>query len=194
MSATVESATAVESAIAVKTATAVKTSSATNNRRSAETMGDIATTSKTSRSIAPARTAVPSAAPVSGIAPIPVIPRTRADKHTTYKPARTVVAVRRAGIRIIRVISVCTHWRPGHVARPDSKAYPHSYLRLRIGKGQHKDCQQREIFQVPHNHLRASGAQIFRLDPKALSNLCLSERGSRRKVAGTAVADFGHPG
>jgi hypothetical protein len=38
--------------------------------------------------------------------PVAVIPRTRADKDAVRKPARTVIAVRSAGIWVIRVVTI----------------------------------------------------------------------------------------
>jgi hypothetical protein len=46
---------------------------------------------------------------VSATAPISVIPRSGADKEAAYKPARSVVAIGRAGVRIIVVVSPGTN-------------------------------------------------------------------------------------
>jgi hypothetical protein len=73
----------------------------------------------------------------------PVEPRAGADKHATREPLRSVVAVRRAGVRIIAIIAVRTdRWRanvsPAVVGRSviiagaHSRAHKHS---LRVRKG-----------------------------------------------------------
>jgi hypothetical protein len=107
----------------------------------------------------PARTTVPwtSVPPVSH-APAPQPSRTvepwpSSNKDAAHKPVRTVVAIRRAGVRIVSVISVRTARRTNcHADRPDSDA--HADLRLRISKRhRHHHRQHHNIFQVPHNHL-----------------------------------------
>jgi len=50
-------------------------------------------------------TVVTTATPVSTPAPITVVPGAGADKEATHEPARSVVAIGRAGVRIIRVVA-----------------------------------------------------------------------------------------
>src|SRR5208337_4402432 len=74
--------------------------------------------------VSPTTVAVPGPAIVA--APVPaVIPRPRADKHAAHKKVRPIVTVRRAGIRVIPVISVRANGRganPG-VHRADSNSH-----------------------------------------------------------------------
>lgn len=70
-------------------------------------------------------TAIPEPARMS-----PVVPRARADKHAVYEIVWTVVAVRRAGIRIIVIVPVGADWRTSRIGGTDSD--PETYLRLRI--------------------------------------------------------------
>jgi hypothetical protein len=72
----------------------------------------------------------------AAVAPAPAVPGAGTDKHSATKPLRTVVAVGCAGIRSISVVAVLTRRRPA-----DSDG--NSYLRLREGKRQCQDCQQR---------------------------------------------------
>jgi hypothetical protein len=48
---------------------------------------------------------VPAAAVVSAAAPISVVPGAGADKETTHEPARSVVAIGRAGVWVIRIVA-----------------------------------------------------------------------------------------
>jgi len=98
----------------------------------------IATTPVTSASVGTVTIAPASPA---AVAPAPTVPWAGTDKHSATKPLRTVVAVGCAGIWSISVVAVLTRRRPAHVGRPDSDG--NSYLRLREGKRQHQDCQQR---------------------------------------------------
>ena len=77
--------------------------------------------------------------------PPPVIPRARADEHSTHKPARTVISVGRTRIRIIRVVSVRTNRRSGHIAGADSYPHPYPDLRLRVSQRQHQHTEQSQI-------------------------------------------------
>jgi len=83
-----------------------------------------------------------------------VEPWAGSDEDAAYKPVRTIVAVRRAGVRSISVISVCAgrHSTNRHSDRPHPDS--HADLRLRISKGHHhQHRQQRNIFCVLHTHL-----------------------------------------
>jgi len=73
-------------------------------------------------------TRAPIAAPVK-----PVVPRPGTDKHATDEPLRSVVAVRRAGVRVVAIIAVSANrCRSVVIAGARSYAYKHS---LRVGKG-----------------------------------------------------------
>jgi hypothetical protein len=70
----------------------------------------------------------------------PVEPRAGADKHATREPLRSVVAVRRAGVRVIAIVAVGADWWRAVVGRAviagaHSHAHNHS---LRVRKG----CQE----------------------------------------------------
>ena len=63
----------------------------------------------------------------------PVVPGTGTDKHATNEPLRSVVAVRRAGIRVVAIIAVrANRCRAVIIAGAHSYAHKHS---LRVGKG-----------------------------------------------------------
>ena len=78
-------------------------------------------------------TRAPIAAPVK-----PVEPRAGADKHATNEPVRAVVAVRRAGVRVVAIIAVRTNRCRTVVGRSVIIAWAHSYAHkhsLRVRKG-----------------------------------------------------------
>jgi hypothetical protein len=73
-------------------------------------------------------------------------PWASADKDTACEVVWTVVAVRRASIRVIPVVAVGANRSRTVVSRADSNADNHS-LRMRRRCGQeHEDCQQTHIF------------------------------------------------
>jgi hypothetical protein len=113
---------------------------------------------------------------VSAVTPSPVVPGTGTDKHSARKPLRTIEAVRRTGIGIVRVIPVRTHRRPVHIARARvgialvitlvgvglvvSDRNSCLNLRLRVRNRQHQHSQQRNISQITHmNPLGSSPAE-----------------------------------
>ena len=78
-----------------------------------------------------------------------VVPRARTDKHASYEPIRSVVAVRRASVRIVIVIAISAD-RSGAVIAGTN---PHADcdLRLRIGRRQRQHHRkQRQIFEITH--------------------------------------------
>jgi hypothetical protein len=135
---------AVPTAPTMKASTTVEATTAaveTATYASAEALSATAVEPATSEAASPktasgeAATVAPSAAAVVAVspsAPVAVIPRPGADEHSTSKPAGPIEAVRRAGVRIIIVISIRAHRRPGHIAVswPISQAntYPHLCL------------------------------------------------------------------
>ncbi len=76
-------------------------------------------------------TAVEAATIKTGASIESVKPRARADEHAIDKPFRAVVAVRRAGVRVIIVIAVGANGCRGNIGRTNSHANNHS-LRARI--------------------------------------------------------------
>jgi hypothetical protein len=80
---------------------------------------------------APARASIESRAPVEAVEP-----GAGADEHPATEPVRTVVAVGRAAIRCIRVISVCANrgTRDDRRRSADSYSYHHA-LRVRERRG-----------------------------------------------------------
>src|SRR5579872_1856779 len=99
----------------------------------------------------PTAIVIPTMAPVSAaiVAAIPkprrmapVIPGSHANKHAVYEVVWPVIAIGRAGIRIIVVVAVFANRRSGHVARSHShanstKADSYSHLRLRVRQRNH---------------------------------------------------------
>jgi hypothetical protein len=76
------------------------------------------------------------ATPVAAPTPVPVIPRASADKDAADEPARTVVAIGCASIRIIVVVPPAANWsRPIAITIvvAISRTYPdaHTYLSVR---------------------------------------------------------------
>ena len=68
----------------------------------------------------------------------PVEPGAGTDKHATDEPLRSVVAVRRAGVRVVAIIAVRTNRCRAVVGRSVIIAGTHSYAHkhsLRLGKG-----------------------------------------------------------
>jgi len=64
-------------------------------------------------------------APVAGVSPAPTVPGASADKYAAYEPVRSVIAVRSASVRIIRIIAPradrgTVGIRSSHNRRPDT--------------------------------------------------------------------------
>ena len=58
------------------------------------------------------------------VMPAPAVPRARANGHAIHEPSRTVVAVRHAGVWVIRVIAIGARWRrPNRHCRRGSRVY-----------------------------------------------------------------------
>ena len=144
-SATVASATVTSATVTSATSATVETAAAgfaameATSASSGKAAVGIASASVTSASVGTVTIAPASPAAVAPASP--AVPGAGTDKHSATKPLRTVVAVGCAGIRSISVVAVLTRRRPAYVARPDSDG--NSYLRLRQGKRQRQDCQQR---------------------------------------------------
>jgi len=115
------------------------------------------------------RTTVPSIS----VTPAPQPSRTVEPWASSYEnaadePVRIVVAVRRARVRSITVVSVRANRRAnGYANRTDSNS--HANLRLRVRQWNHQHCQHCNIFQVTHNHLPLP-TRSPRSDQKTLSN------------------------
>ena len=101
----------------------------------------------------PISTAV--SAPVATATPVAAIPGTGADEHATDEPARSVVPVRRASVRIVRVIAIGTNRSDARIAIPIITVTPVSHSNpngdLGLGwlgderGGNHHSAQQQEI-------------------------------------------------
>jgi hypothetical protein len=76
---------------------------------------------------------------VSAATPVAAIPRARADEDATHKPARSVVAIRRAGVRIVVVIPPRTDRSGIPIAViPVPGTDSDTYTDLRIGRSSKK--------------------------------------------------------
>jgi hypothetical protein len=64
----------------------------------------------------------PSVTPAAAT-PVAVIPGAGADEDSTYKPIRSVIAIGRARIWVIVVVSIVADWRGANVARTKSNAH-----------------------------------------------------------------------
>jgi hypothetical protein len=99
--------------------------------------------------VAVARMSIPPAMPVPipGAAPIvAVIPGASADKDSTIEPARPIVAVRGAGVRVIRIIAVTTNRRTVGIAIIASHHRPHADAdrHLGVSKRRRDECEKTE--------------------------------------------------
>lgn len=155
-----KAATRPKSAAACKPATPAKASwseSATACKTASES---------TASETAPSESAITETTPSEPTVPVKesaaktAEPRSRADEHSSYKPIRAVVAIRRAVIRVKAVVAVGTNGRgaiviiravvrPVPVAIGWSVSHSHSdrHLRLRGSRnGKKKNRQHRQIF------------------------------------------------
>jgi len=136
------------------------------------------------------RTAVPFVSPApASQPPRSVEPRASPDEDAASKPVGTVVAVRRASVRIVSVVSVRACRR--YADRTDSNS--HCDLRLRVSHWNHQHRQQRNIFQVTHNHLRFRSVHLCQIR-KPFQTLYSLEPSRPGKVAEFGVVDFSHLG
>ncbi len=86
-------------------------------------------------------------------------PRAGADENATVEPVRTPVAIRGAGIRVVRVIAVVAEWRAGQIVitrvtdyRTDADANSDLGLcRLRQSKWRSQQSKQQNVAQSAHN-------------------------------------------
>jgi hypothetical protein len=92
--------------------------------------------------VAIARSVVTEPASVIAVSVITVKPWAGADEHTAYEPLRPVVAIRRARVRIICVVSIGADWGWSGVAIAGADSNANSYLCLRISGWQHENAQQ----------------------------------------------------
>src|SRR5579859_948499 len=131
-----------------------------------------------------------------------VVPRACADKDPVHKPGRPVIPVRRASIRIVRVIPIVANRRARHIAGTNADANADSDLSLRIGQRQGHQCEQCKISQILHGEPPLLAPQRFvvaiRRGAGYLSLFCLKrllklELKRRKKVAERGLADFNHP-
>jgi hypothetical protein len=77
--------------------------------------------------VAPAGATIVAASPTpTAASPISVIPRAGADEYAASEPVRTVVAIRRASVRVISVVAVRAN-------RSRANSYAHRDLGLRVG-------------------------------------------------------------
>lgn len=80
-------------------------------------------------------------------------PRTCSDENSAGEPTRPVVAIRRARIRVIRIVAVGAHRRRtnvGWIANPNTD---HNPLRMCVGCENEAYAKYRKNFQVSHFRL-----------------------------------------
>ena len=151
---TMESATAVESASAAVKATADTAANAAMSCVAAA----IAATGITAHSTAPITIAAPvaipptvtvaearaaiEAAPVKAVIP----PRSGADEDAAYEPIRAVIAIGRAGIRVIAIIPVGASRSGADTCVNRANADADAHLSLCIAGGKKQYREQRNIF------------------------------------------------
>jgi hypothetical protein len=148
VTAAVAASTTVESATAAIGATT--TIAATCGRMSVAAMVSIAVTVVTAATtvvVSAAPTAAVVAVTIIAVAPAPAVPGADANKHAVHEPIRSVVAIGRAGIRIIVIISIGTDrgWSVHWAADADSNTDANLGVGApRAEEKQHP--QQRDIF------------------------------------------------
>ena len=76
---------------------------------------------------------------VTGATPEAVEPWPRADKHAVHKPVWPVVAIRRASVRIRRIVTICADW-----CRTEANPNPDSYAHLSAGGACHHSGESNE--------------------------------------------------
>jgi hypothetical protein len=166
--AAVKTSTAMESATAMKAIAAVKTSTA---MESATTMKAIpaaeavaifeATTEAASGEAARiAPEAIPRAsikaasvvaAAIKAATVVAMEPGAGTDKHAAYKVVWPVIAIRRAGIRIVAVVTVVAHWsRSKACAVHGTYSNAHGKLCPRVSCGKEQNPQQCSVFEISH--------------------------------------------
>jgi hypothetical protein len=194
--AAVESATAANGATVEPTSRRAtrKSASAYNSTSTSKPTSAYKSTSTHKSTSADEPTSAPAAAtPATAPTAVPAPPRTSADKQSTRKPVRPVVAIRRAGIRVISVVAV-------RACRLCIHSHANRNLRLRITQRQHQNRNQSQIFHVPHGvpPCPRSASQLIPTESAGLLDLVsirsayVFELGLREKVAGVPVADFSH--
>jgi hypothetical protein len=111
-------------------------------------------------------TIVAATAVIATATPVPVIPGAGADEQPAYEPARTVVAVGRASVRIIVVVTPGAN-RSGIaiVTVPIAVANPYPYTDLCVSRSRHQRCgnqraEQQKISEKLHLVLRAKASCI----------------------------------
>jgi hypothetical protein len=113
-------------------------------------------------------TIVAAATVVSAATPITVVPGAGADKEATHKPARSVVAIGRAGIRIIRIVAPGTDRSRVSITVVSvsvSIIDADTHTNLSISRSRHQHCgnqrgEQQKISEKLHLNLRAKASCI----------------------------------
>ena len=132
--------------------------------------------SRESGTSAEAGTSVEAAATVEATAAVvaAVEPRAGADEDSAVEPARTVVAVRRTRVRVIRVVAVSAHWSFADVSRTDpncnradSDANRYS---LRIGSRYERQAQPCKSKNSEVFHYRFHMDPFLRSEPLVSNN------------------------
>lgn len=75
-------------------------------------------------------TSVEASAIPAGMTPIPVVPRAHANEYAVHEPLRAVIAIGRAGVRIIIIVAVSANRGRPNISWPYSNAHNDS-LRAR---------------------------------------------------------------
>jgi hypothetical protein len=124
---------AVEPASADTATEAATTNRSAGNPAAVSVTAAVATAIAVTTPIAISGAAVPSAAiptatvkagPIPTASVVAAIPGAGSDEYTTREPAGTVVSVRRASIRIVAIVAVCTGWRGSDVSWANSYSNP----------------------------------------------------------------------
>ncbi len=100
-------------------------------------------------------------------------PRAGADEHAAHKPIGTVVAVRRASVRVVPVVAIRANRSRPHRNADWPHSHAHRNLRLRIRERHNRHHrQQRHVSHVPHAHLPLPDRYpLSSAAPEALSKL-----------------------
>ena len=168
MTATVAAATAVEaSTTTMEAAATVETPTGTVEGASTVKPANFTTSSEPAAAIeAVAAVPTPSgASPVSRATPEAAVkPRAGADENTTGEPARAVITVGRARVRVIRVVTVGANGSWPDVPGPDSHAHDNA---LRVGVWRYcqtksEQSENHEVLGISHIWAPSEPVKPFR--------------------------------
>lgn len=91
-------------------------------------------------------------------------PRARANKDAAGKPARSVVAIGRARVGVISVITVGAHRSRTNITRAANSYANHDSLCVCIGSATKRNAEHRENFQISHGKILSESRKTRLID------------------------------